>query len=93
MNKDLIAKSFFFVVLFLAMFIVTVPSASAKVVGYVTSEAEVYYEYPYDELLRSYVKNCVGSASPLFDDYISKKMVMFLDDDNGYVDYHSGNVC
>lgn len=87
MNKGLIAKSFFFVVLFLAMFIVTVPSASAKVVGYVTSEAEVYYEYPCDELLRSYAKNCVGSASPLFDDYISKKMVMFLDDDNGYVDY------
>lgn len=87
MFKDLLIKTFSIVCLLLAVLIVMAPSASAKVVGYVTEEAEVYYEYDYDELLRSYVKNCVGSASPLFDDYTKKKMIMFLDDVNGYVDY------
>ena len=71
-----------------ALLIVLAPSASAKVTAFVTKDnAGVFYEYPYEELLRSYVKNCLGSASPLFDDYIKKDMAMFLDDINGYVDY------
>ena len=78
--------SFMFV--FFAILVVLAPSASAKVTAFVTKDKTgVYFEYPYEELLRSYVKNCLGSASPLFDDYIKKDMAMFLDDVNGYIDY------
>lgn len=88
MNNGRGVKLLSFMFVIFALLIVLAPSASAKVTAFVTKDsAGVFYEYPYEELLRSYVKNCLGSASPLFDDYIKKDMAMFLDDINGYVDY------
>lgn len=70
--------------------VVLAPSASAKVTALVTKDnVGVFFEYSYQELLRSYVKSCLGSASPLFDDYAKNNMATFLDDVNGYVNYEA----
>lgn len=88
MNRYSPAKCICFLFFVFALLIIFSPSAQAKVSAFVTKDsAGVYYEYSYDSLLESYVQNCLGSASPLYDDYIKRTMAMFLDDANGYVDY------
>lgn len=79
-----------FLVVVFALLIIFAPSASAKVTAFVTKDKTgTYYEYPYESLLDSYAFHCLGYPSPLFDDYISKDMAMFLDDVMGYVDYEA----
>src|SRR5690554_2455444 len=63
-------------------------TASAAITGYVAKDSDgKYYEYDFDDLLESYVKQLLGSASPLFSDYSKKTMCAFIDDKSGYVDF------
>ena len=81
-------KALSFILGFGVVLFLFAPQVSAKVTAFVTQDKTgVLYEYPYEELLRSYVKYCLGAASPLFDDYAQKDMALFLDDVNDYVDY------
>ena len=81
-------KSFSFMFIVIAILILLAPNASAKVTALVTKDsAGVFFEYPYEELLRSYVLHCLGSAAPLFDEYMKKDVALLLDDAIGYVDY------
>lgn len=90
MNRKLRSK---ILVLFLVTFLILTASvqvASAKVTAFVAQDkAGVLYEYPYEDLLRSYVLVQLGTNSPLFSDYFGKDMTLFLDDRNGYVDYQA----
>ncbi|MDD2282250.1 MAG: glucosaminidase domain-containing protein [Eubacteriales bacterium] len=88
MNRHILVKmvcSLFFVI---AVLVIFSPAAQAKVTAFVAKDSSgVFYEYSYDSLLESYVQNCLGSFSPLYDDYIQRTMAMFRDDANGYIDY------
>ena len=86
MNIGRGVKIFSFMFAVFVLLIVLAPSASAKVTALVTKDS-AFYEYPYEELLRSYVLHCLGSAASLFDEYMKNDVALLLDDVNGYVDY------
>lgn len=88
MQKRQMKKTLYFAAVFSVALLVFPAAAQAKVVAFVGQDsAGLYYEYSYEELLRSYSKKILGTAAPYFNDYEHKGMALFLDDVNGYVDY------
>jgi hypothetical protein len=47
-----------------------------------------YFQYEYNQLLNSYVLYIMGKQNGLYEDFVLKKPVAFLDSVNGYIDYN-----